>query len=80
MPRFFKVPKMTYVQTMSFNSTNGAPFSALGEEIIAIPIPVDWLRRQTGKVKELAGVADVWFGVKEFIQFKLMEMWGSGWV
>lgn len=42
--------------------------------------PCDWLLRQTGKGKELAGVADVGFGVKEFIQFKLMEMWGSGWV
>lgn len=47
---------------------------------MAIPTPVDWLLRQTGKVKELAGVADVWFGVKEFIYFKLMDMWSSGWV
>lgn len=47
---------------------------------MAIPTPVDWLLRQAGKVKELAGVADVWFGVKEFIHFKLMEMWSSGWV
>lgn len=65
---------------MSFNSTHGAPFTPLGEEIVAIPTPVDWLLRQTGKVKELAGVADVWFGVKEFIHFKLMERWSSGWV
>lgn len=56
------------------------PFTPLGEKIVAIPTPVAWLLRQTGKGKELAGVAVVGFGVKEFIQFKLMEMWGSGWV
>lgn len=65
---------------MSFNRTHGAPFTPLGEETVAIPTPVDWLLRQTGKVKGLAGVADVWFAVKEFIYFKVMEMWSSGWV